>query len=69
MCYIQNIEKPAQEEGQRGSKRRKASSPKDTQTPVPPETSDKEDPVEKVLESEETNPDSEGAPAEPSVKG
>lgn len=45
------------------------SSPKDTQTPVPPETSAKEDPVENVLESEETNPDSEGAPAEPSVKG
>uniref|UniRef100_A0A672P6Q7 SAP domain-containing protein n=2 Tax=Sinocyclocheilus grahami TaxID=75366 RepID=A0A672P6Q7_SINGR len=62
-------EKPAQEEGRRGSKRRKASSPKDTETPVPPETSTKEDPVEKGLESGETNPDSEGAPAEPSVKG
>ncbi|XP_016364146.1 nucleolar and spindle-associated protein 1 isoform X1 [Sinocyclocheilus rhinocerous] len=65
----QNEEKPAQEEGRRGSKRRKASSPKDTETPVPPETSTKEDPVEKGLESGETNPDSEGAPAEPSVKG
>ncbi|XP_058651056.1 nucleolar and spindle-associated protein 1 isoform X2 [Onychostoma macrolepis] len=65
----QNIEKPAQEQGRRGSKRRKVSSPKDTQKPVPPETSAKEDPVEKVVESEETNPDSEGAPAEPSVKG
>ncbi|XP_016297884.1 nucleolar and spindle-associated protein 1-like isoform X2 [Sinocyclocheilus anshuiensis] len=63
----QNEEKPAQEEGRRGSKRRKASSPKDTETPVPPETSTKEDPVEKA--SGETNPDSEGAPAEPSVKG
>lgn len=65
----QNIEKPAQEQGRRGSKRRKVSSPKDTQKPVPPETSANEDPVEKVVESEETNPDSEGAPAEPSVKG
>ncbi|XP_018969586.1 nucleolar and spindle-associated protein 1-like isoform X1 [Cyprinus carpio] len=65
----QNEEKLAQEEGRRGSKRRKGSSPKDTETPVPPETSTKEDSVEKGLESEETNPDSEGAPAEPSVKG
>uniref|UniRef100_A0A9J8CIP3 Nucleolar and spindle associated protein 1 n=1 Tax=Cyprinus carpio carpio TaxID=630221 RepID=A0A9J8CIP3_CYPCA len=64
----QNEEKLAQEEGRRGSKRRKGSSPKDTETPVPPETSTKEDSVEKGLESEETNPDSEGAPAEPSVK-
>ncbi|KAK2896889.1 hypothetical protein Q8A67_011377 [Cirrhinus molitorella] len=59
-------EKPAQEEGRRGSKRRKVSSAKDAQTPVPPETSTKEDPVEK---SGETNPDSEDASAEPSVKG
>ncbi|XP_043111852.1 nucleolar and spindle-associated protein 1 [Puntigrus tetrazona] len=64
----QNEVKPAQEGGRRGSKRRKVSSPKDTQTPVPPETSTK-DPVEKGLESVETNPESLGAPAEPSVKG
>lgn len=42
------------------------SSVKDAKTPVPAETSTKEDPVEK---SEEANPDSEDAPAEPSVKG
>ncbi|XP_050981446.1 nucleolar and spindle-associated protein 1 [Labeo rohita] len=59
-------EKPAQEESRRGSKRRKVSLAKDTKTPVPPETSTKEDPVEK---SGEANPDSEDAPAEPSVKG
>ncbi|RXN10589.1 nucleolar and spindle-associated 1-like isoform X1 [Labeo rohita] len=58
-------EKPAQEESRRGSKRRKVSLAKDTKTPVPPETSTKEDPVEK---SGEANPDSEDAPAEPSVK-
>ncbi|XP_073689910.1 nucleolar and spindle-associated protein 1 isoform X2 [Garra rufa] len=54
-------EKPAQEESRRGSKRRKVSSAKNAQTPVPPETSTKEDPGD-------TN-SSEEAPAEPSVKG
>lgn len=66
---IQTKETPAKEEGRRGSKRRKVSSTEDTQTPVPPEPSTKENPVENGLESGETNPDSKDAPAEPSVKG
>uniref|UniRef100_A0A8C2JW18 Nucleolar and spindle associated protein 1 n=1 Tax=Cyprinus carpio TaxID=7962 RepID=A0A8C2JW18_CYPCA len=65
----QTKETPAKEEGRRGSKRRKVSSAEDTQTPVPPEPSTKENPVENGLESGETNPDSKDAPAEPSVKG
>ncbi|XP_016128014.1 nucleolar and spindle-associated protein 1-like isoform X3 [Sinocyclocheilus grahami] len=65
----QTEEKPGKEESRRGSKRRKVSSAEDTQTPGQPETSTKEDPVEKGLESGETNLDSEDAPAEPSVKG
>uniref|UniRef100_A0A8C1B5D9 Nucleolar and spindle associated protein 1 n=2 Tax=Cyprinus carpio TaxID=7962 RepID=A0A8C1B5D9_CYPCA len=63
----QTKETPAKEEGRRGSKRRKVSSTEDTQTPVPPEPSTKENPVENSLESGETNPDSKDAPAEPSV--
>ncbi|XDV50523.1 hypothetical protein PO909_019570, partial [Leuciscus waleckii] len=65
----QTEEKPAQEESRRGSKRRKVSSAKNTQTLIPPEISTKEDTVEKALESGETNPDSEDASTEPSVKG
>ncbi|XP_052468767.1 nucleolar and spindle-associated protein 1 isoform X1 [Carassius gibelio] len=65
----QTKEKTEKEDSRRGSKRRKVSSAEDTQTPVPPETSTKENPVEKGLESGETNPDSKDAPAEPSVKG
>ncbi|XP_026134083.1 nucleolar and spindle-associated protein 1-like isoform X2 [Carassius auratus] len=65
----QTKEKTEKEVSRRGSKRRKVSSAEDTQTPVPPETSTKENPVEKGLESGETNPDSKDAPAEPSVKG
>ncbi|KAK7148384.1 hypothetical protein R3I93_012644 [Phoxinus phoxinus] len=62
-------ENQAQEESRRGSKRRKVSSAKNTQTLIPPEISTKEDTVEKALESGETNPDSEDASTEPSVKG
>ncbi|XP_059373249.1 nucleolar and spindle-associated protein 1-like isoform X2 [Carassius carassius] len=65
----QTKEKTAKEDSRRGSKRRKVSSAEDTQTPVPPETSTKENPVEKGLESGETNPDSKDAPVEPSVAG
>lgn len=45
------------------------SSAKNTQTLIPPEISTKEDTVEKALESGETNPDSEDASTESSVKG
>ncbi|XP_051503714.1 nucleolar and spindle-associated protein 1 [Myxocyprinus asiaticus] len=63
-------EKPAEsEESRRGSKRRKVSSTKDTQTPVPPEMSTTEDTLEKGLESGETNKDSKDAHVEPSEKG
>ncbi|XP_077092748.1 nucleolar and spindle-associated protein 1 isoform X2 [Siphateles boraxobius] len=65
----QTEEKQAQEESRRGSKRRKVSSAKNTQTLIPPEISTKEDTVEKALESGETNPDSEDASTEPCVKG
>ncbi|XP_077092749.1 nucleolar and spindle-associated protein 1 isoform X3 [Siphateles boraxobius] len=64
----QTEEKQAQEESRRGSKRRKVSSAKNTQTLIPPEISTKEDTVEKALESGETNPDSEDASTEPCVK-
>lgn len=65
----QTKEKQVQEESRRGSKRRKVSSAKNTQTLLPPETSTKEDSVEKALESGKTNQDSEDASTEPSVKG
>ncbi|XP_056326251.1 nucleolar and spindle-associated protein 1 [Danio aesculapii] len=60
-------EKTPQDEGRRGSKRRKVSSAKDTQTPVPAETFAKEDTGEEVVES--VDPDSDNIPTETSVKG
>ncbi|NP_001139166.1 nucleolar and spindle-associated protein 1 [Danio rerio] len=60
-------EKTPQDEGRRGSKRRKVSSAKDTQTPVPAEAFAKENTMEK--ESGDLNPDSESGPTETGVKG
>ncbi|KAK9964285.1 hypothetical protein ABG768_005475 [Culter alburnus] len=65
----QTEEKQAQEESQRGSKRRKVSSAKLSSSLIPPEISTKKDAVEKALESGEPKPDSEDAPTEQSVKG
>nr|XP_017214268.1 nucleolar and spindle-associated protein 1 isoform X1 [Danio rerio] len=59
-------EKTPQDEGRRGSKRRKVSSAKDTQTPVPAEAFAKENTMEK--ESGDLNPDSESGPTETGVK-
>ncbi|XP_051946623.1 nucleolar and spindle-associated protein 1-like [Xyrauchen texanus] len=61
--------KPAQsDESRRGSKRRKVSSTKNTQIPVPPEIPTGEDTLDKCVESGETNPDPKDAHVEPSEK-